>query len=122
MRGSLLTLERDGRSEFGGAQGSWLHLMAQFQTQVPHPLRHHLLTLLAPGRVRAPPIGIDFLILVCQDRLKGAAVQVQFNDIAGRECLLRECSEKEFVDDALARDPNGTLLFVSRMGSDHHAA
>jgi hypothetical protein len=72
--------------------------------------------------VRAPPIGIDFLILVGQERLKGTAVEVQFNDIAGRECLLRECGEKEFVDDALTCDSNGTLLFVSRMGRDYHAA
>ena len=59
--------------------------MPQFQAEVPHPLRHALPGFLSRGRVAAPPIGVDFLILIGKRRFKGAAMQIQFNDIAGGE-------------------------------------
>ena len=51
-----------------------MKLMAQFQTDIPDPLRYHLPALLAPGRVRAPTIGVLFFVFICQSRLKGTAM------------------------------------------------
>ena len=97
-------------------------LMPQFQAQVPHPLCDHLPALLSPGRVAAPAIGVMLLVFICKRRLKGAAMQVQLDDIAGSECLLRQIGEEEFVDDACARDANGALLLARGMGRHDHAA
>jgi hypothetical protein len=96
--------------------------MPQFQAEIPDPLRDHLPALLSPGRMRAPTIGIDLLILICQLRLKGAAMQVEFENIGGGKPLLRHVGEKEFVDDARPRDANGALLCVGWMGGDDHTA
>ena len=41
-----------------------MQLMPQFQTDIPDPLCHHLPALLPPGRMTAPTIWIDLLILV----------------------------------------------------------
>jgi hypothetical protein len=41
-----------------------MELMAQFQAEVPYPLRHQLPALLQRGRVAAPTIWIDLMILV----------------------------------------------------------
>ena len=51
-------------------------------------------------------------------------MQIQFDDIAGGECLLWEIGEEEFVDDARTRDTDRFLLLflpglVSRMGRHH---
>jgi len=85
MRCSWLTLRREGSSTLGGAQGSRLQLMPEFQAQVPHPLRHALPGFLPPGRVRTPPIGVDLPILIGERRLKSAAMQVQFDHIRSGE-------------------------------------
>ena len=95
--------------------------MAQFQTDIPDPLRYHLPALLAPGRVAAPTIGVDLLILVGEHRLKGAAMQVQFDDIGGGKCRLWQVGEEEFIDDARTRDADGTLLQAFWVGGHHHA-
>ena len=50
----------------------------------------NLLTLLPPGRMRTPTIGIDLLILICKLRLKSATMQVEFDDIGGGKPLLRK--------------------------------
>ena len=49
-------------------------------------------------------------------------MQIQFNDIRGGECLLRQVGEKEFVHNTRTRDTNGTLLFAGWMRGHHHAA
>jgi len=49
-------------------------------------------------------------------------MQVQLDDIAGSECLLRQIREEELIDDASTRHPDGALLFACRMGCHHHAA
>ena len=59
--------------------------MPQLQAQVPDPLTDDLPCLLPPGGVRAPAIRVDFLILIGKRRFKGAAMQIQFDDIAGGE-------------------------------------
>jgi hypothetical protein len=45
----------------------------------------------------APPIGVLFSVLICQCRFKGPAMQIEFDDIRGGECLLRQVREEEFV-------------------------
>ena len=76
--------------------------MAQFEPHIPYPLRYALPGFLQRGRVRAPSIGIDLLIFTREDRLEGAAMQVQVDDIAGGEGALRQMREDELVDDARA--------------------
>jgi hypothetical protein len=53
------------RSKPGGAYGRGLQLMAQFESNIPDPLRYHLPALLPPDRMRAPTIGVLFSILIC---------------------------------------------------------
>ena len=96
--------------------------MSQFQSQVPGPLGYHLPALLSPGRMRAPAIRLDLLVLIKKRRLKGPAMQIQFDDIGGGACLLRQVGEEEFVDDTSTRDANRTLLFRGGMGGHHHTA
>ena len=63
-----------------------------------------------------------FPIIVCQSRLKGAAMQIPLDDIGGSERPLRQIGEEEFGDDVRTRDTDGTLLLVGWMGGHHHAA
>src|SRR5579875_1470027 len=72
--------------------------------------------------MRAPAVWVLFALLIREKWLKGAAMQIQLDDIAGRERLLREVGEEEFIDDAFARHANRTLLLVGWMGGHHHAA
>lgn len=95
-------------------------VMAQLQAKVPNPLRHALPGFLSPGRVTAPSIWINLLIFIGKGRLKGATMQVQFDDIGWSECLLWQVGKEELIDDARTRDPNGTLLFARRMRGHHY--
>jgi hypothetical protein len=70
----------------------------------------------------APPVGIDLLVFIREDRLKSSTMQVQFDDIAGGEPLLRQVREEEFVDHSCACHPNGALLLSGRMRGHNHAA
>ena len=96
--------------------------MSQFQSQVPGPLGYHLPALLSPGRMRAPAIRLDLLVLIKKRRGVSPAMQIQFDDIGGGACLLRQVGEEEFVDDTSTRDANRTLLFRGGMGGHHHMA
>src|SRR5712692_1055566 len=96
--------------------------MPQFEPNIPYPLGHHLPGFLSPGGVAAPPVGIDLLVFICQCRLKGAAMQVQLDDIGSSEPLLRQVGEEEFVDDACTRDTHAALLLGSLMRGYDHAA
>src|SRR5579875_3165536 len=49
-------------------------------------------------------------------------MQIQLDHIRGRECLLRQGGEEEFIDDALTRDAHRTLFLAGWMGRYHHAA
>jgi len=49
-------------------------------------------------------------------------MQVQLDHIAGGEGALRKVGKEEFVDDACARDSDGTFLFRGWMGSHDHSA
>jgi hypothetical protein len=90
--------------------------------QIPDPLTDDLPCLLPPGGVRAPAIWVEFLILIGKRRFKSATMQIQFDDIAGGEGLLRQRGEEEFVDDARPRDANGALLLAGRVRGNDHAA
>ena len=96
--------------------------MAQFQAQVPHPLRHDLPDFLPTRSVRTPTIRVLLLVFIGQSRLKGTAMQIQLDDIDSRERLLRQAGEEEFIDDARTREAHPALLFAGWMGRHHHAA
>src|SRR6266699_3663588 len=96
--------------------------MAQFEPDIPCPLRHDLPGFLPPGRVATPTIGLLLLVFVRERRLKSAAMQIQFDDIRRSERLLWQVREEEFVDDARTRDTHWALFFGSWMGGHRHAA
>ena len=64
--------------------------MAEFQTDIPDPLADDLPCFLTAGCMRTPAVGVLFLVFIRQSRLKGAAMQIQFNDVGGGESLLRK--------------------------------
>lgn len=53
-----------GRGKLGGAQRLWLELMAQFESEVPGPLRHDVPGFLPPGRVRAPAVRVLLSVFI----------------------------------------------------------
>src|SRR5271167_8789 len=112
----------DGRSKLGGAQRSWLKLMAQLQAHVPDPLTDDLPGFLSSGCMTAPAIGVLFVIFIGKHRFKSATMQVECHDIGGGEPILREMGEKEFVDHALAGVTDAALFLGSQVGSHHDAA
>jgi len=69
----------------------------------------------------APTIRIDLLIFIRERGLKGATMQIQFNNISGGESLLWQVGKEELVDDACTCDANGALLFACGMGCHNHA-
>src|SRR5713226_3371928 len=99
-----------------------MQLVSQLQAQVPHPLRDQLPALLPKGGETTPAIGVLFPILICQSRLKGATMQIHFDDVGSGKPLLRQLGEEEFVDNARTRDANWALLVASWMGRHHHPA
>src|SRR6266700_1356917 len=96
--------------------------MPQLQTQVPHPLAHDTPCLLTARGVTTPTIRVDLLIFVRKRRFKGAAMQIQFDDIGSGECLLWQIREEQLVDNPCPRNANRTLLVAGWMGRYHHAA
>jgi hypothetical protein len=70
-----------------------------------------------------PAVGIELLVLVLirERRLKGPAMQLQLDHIAGREGVLGQLREEEFVDHPRACHPNGALLLPGGMRGDDHA-
>src|SRR5713226_5346741 len=122
MCGNLLAMLWESRSKLGDAQGGWFQLMPQFQPEVPDPLRDQLPAFLTPGGMAAPAVGILLVVFIRQCRLKGAAMQIQFDDIDRGECPLWQLGEEKFVDDPRTRDANGALLFPSWMSCDDYTA
>jgi hypothetical protein len=96
--------------------------MPQFQPQGRDPLRDNLPRFLSSGRVRTPPVGVLLLVFIGKYWFKGPTMQVEGYHIGGGERLLRELSEKEFVDDAIASVTDAALLRSLRVGSHHDAA
>jgi len=60
-------------------------MLAEFQPEIPEPLRQDLKAFLSPGRVRDPTIGVLLLVFIGEDRLKRATMQVQIEHIFGTE-------------------------------------
>jgi hypothetical protein len=112
----------ESRSKLGRADWVRMKLVPQFESQVPDPLGDQLLALLSPGRMAATAIGSDLLIFIGECRLKSATMQVQLDHIAGREGVLWQVREEQFLDNARACDPNGTLLLPCGMRGHDHAA
>ena len=112
----------ESRSKLSRADWVRMKLVPQFESQVPDPLGDQLPALLSPGGVAAPTVWIDLLVFIRERRFKGAAMQIQLDDIAGGECLLRQGGKKELVDDACPRDAHWALLFTCRMRGHHDAA
>jgi hypothetical protein len=111
----------ESRSKLGRADWVRMKLVPQFESQVPDPLGYQLPALLSPGHMAAPAIGIDLLIFIGECRLKSATMQVQLDHIAGREGVLRQGREEEFVDDARTCDAYRTLLLPGGMRGHDHA-
>ena len=63
-------------------------MIAEFQADIPDPLADDLPCFLTAGCMRTPAIGVLFLVFIRQSRLKGAAMQIQLDDIGGSERLL----------------------------------
>lgn len=99
------------RSKLGRAQLRGFEGMPQFEAEIPDPLCHHLPGFLPAGRVRTPTIGVLLSVFVCQYRLKGTTMQIQFDNIDSSKCLLGQVGEEELVDNARTRDAHRTLLF-----------
>lgn len=93
--------------------------MPQFETQVPDPLRADLPGFLSGGGMRAPAVGILFLVFISQSGLKGSPMQIQLDDIAGGERFLGQHGEEEFVDEAIASHAHAALRLACRMGRHH---
>ena len=96
--------------------------MAQFQTQVPHPLTDQLPDLLTGGSMADPAVGVLLLVFISERCFKGATMQIQFDNVGSGERLLREAGQEEFKDETSTRDPNGALLWACWMGRHHHSA
>ncbi len=92
--------------------------MAQFQAEVPDPLRNHLPALLTPGGVRAPAVGVLFLVFIGEGRLKGPAMEIQLDHVAGSERLLGQVGEEQFVDRAVPFDAHLALCCPGWVGGD----
>ena len=120
--GSLLARLRDGGSKLSRAHRSRLYLMPQLQAQVPHPLAHDTPGLLTVSGVTTPPIGVDLLIFVRKLRFKGAAMQIQFDNVGSGEGLLGQIGEEQLVDHPCPCDAHRTLLGACWMGRHHHSA
>ncbi len=64
LRGSGLWRFCHGGGKLGGAQRLWLELMAQFESQIPGPLRHDVPGFLPPGRVRGPAVRVLLSVFI----------------------------------------------------------
>jgi hypothetical protein len=58
-------------------------MLAEFQTQVPEPLRQNLKELLSAGSMRNPTIGVLLSVFISQHCLKGATMHIQIQHIFG---------------------------------------
>src|SRR5207244_13268179 len=76
LRGGLLVRRWESGSELSRAHRLRMELMAQFQTQIPHPLADQLPDLLTRGRMADPSVGILFLVFISQFRFKGPPIPV----------------------------------------------
>lgn len=95
LRVSFLSSKRESRSKLGRAHRIGMKLMAQLQTQIPHPLADQLPCLLAPSRMTDPSVWLLFLVFISQRCFKGSTMQIERNDVRGGECEARGKREKK---------------------------
>src|SRR5260370_2528579 len=92
-----------------------MQLMSQLQAQVPHPLRDDLPQFLPTGRVRAPAVGILFLVFIGQGRGVSPTMQLKGHDIGRGETVLRQAGEEKGLDQARAGVTHPALPSLSRI-------
>ena len=108
--------------KLGGPHWLRLELVAQLQAQIPDPLGNDLPALLPPGSMRAPTVGILFLILVREGRFKRAAMEVERHDICSGESPWWQRRQKQFIDHACTGAAHPTLQLARWMGCHHDPA
>src|SRR6266851_2915020 len=109
-------------SKLGCAHRSRAELMAQLQTEVPHPLVDDLPCLLTPGCMTTPTIRVLLHVFIRQGSFEGATMQVECYDISRGEGALGKMRQEEFIDNPGAGDTDSTLGCPGRMSRDDNAA
>jgi hypothetical protein len=112
----------DRGSKLSGAQRSWRDLMTKFQPEVPHPLRDNLPGFLSGGRVTTPAVGVLLVVFIGEYWFKGTPMQVKRHHVGGGEGVLREISEKEFVDHPFACVTDAALFLGCWVGGHDDTA
>jgi hypothetical protein len=74
-------------------------VLAEFQPEIPEPVRQDLKACLSPRRVRDPALGVLLVVLLGEDRLTRATMQGEVQDIVGAESRGRKRRDESFVDD-----------------------
>jgi len=95
-----------------------MEAMAQFQTDVPHPLGENLPELLSRRSMRDPAIRVLLLVFIAEHRLECSSMQVESHNIGRGESTLRQSREEEFIDHTVSCHPNGSRGLSCRMGGD----
>src|SRR5205814_2098276 len=72
--------------------------------------------------MRTPSVGVLLLVFIGKYWFKGPTMQVECHHIGGGERVLRELSEKEFVDDTIVSVTDAALFLGSPVGGHHNAA
>jgi hypothetical protein len=112
---SLMMDRGEGRSKLGRAHRRRLKLMTQFQAQIPDPLRDDLPAFLARCGMAGPSVRVLLQVFIGQSIFKGAAMQIQRDDVARHERVLRQIGQEQFIDDACAGHTDPTLDCPSGM-------
>lgn len=107
-----------GWSKFGAAQICWREVLAQFQPEIPDPLRENLAKLLPTRRMRVPPIRILLVVFIGKGSFKRAAMQVEVKHIRGRKRRRGKGADEQLVDHPAALEANGGST-SGRTSGDH---
>jgi hypothetical protein len=95
-----------------------MEAMAQFQTDIPHPLSENLPELLSRRSVRDPAIKVLFFVFIAEHGLEGSSMQVESNHIGRGESGLRQSREEEFINHPVSCYPDWSRGGSCRMGRD----
>jgi hypothetical protein len=108
-----------GRGKLGGAHGIREQMVTQFQSEVPDPLGNDLPTLLTPGGMAAPTVGLLLAIFIAECIFKRATMQIECDHIGSGEGSLWQRCQEQFIDDPITLDAH-PMLFRSCGMSRHH--
>ena len=93
--------------------------MAQFQAEVPGPLRQNKPELLAPGRMRTPAIHLLFFVFIRRYGLKRATMEIQSHYISRGKRAGWQGGVEQLVDVFPARGADFRWPICGRMrGND----